>query len=223
MGETFAGGISMFDPNEKLRPPFIAFSRKAVEDREASMKAGVYTAKDIDLVLITPHGSKDRIERVAEEWLQSQEQAAREDRIPAEWPAAFRRRYEAWVKDEELPEDGIALKNWPVLSPSQLDTLLKLGYRTVEDVSSMNEEGIARMGMGGRNLKRLAEDFLASSSNGKFAQDMEALRETNKALELRLTSLSEQMTKLASLVPADKLKALGPLTTPKEDSALRAL
>ena len=188
------------------RPAYVAFERRAVEDRAASIETGIYSTKDVDFALITPAGSKDRTERVVSEWLENLKQQSSEGRIPVEWHRAYKEAYAAWKEDRALPETGHPIVNWAVASPAQQKSLLDLHVRTVEDLASANEETLGRLGMGGRALKQRAVDFLASSTPGKLSGDLEVLRQENEALKLRNASLEDQVRALTLLAEAKPQK-----------------
>mgnify|MGYP001276829933 CR=1 FL=1 len=185
------------------RPPYVTFELRAVEDREASIREGHYIAHDVAYAIITPQGSKDRIERVAEEWFVMLERQAQDNRFPREWARAYKAAFEEWKAGNEPAVNGTDVKNWPVLSPSQLRACLELRLRTVEDVAAMNEESILRLGMGGRTLKAKAKDWLeAAASTGKQAENLSALRTAHDDLLLRNKSLEQQVKELQATVAA---------------------
>ena len=197
------------------RPPYVLFEIRAVEDRDASITAGSYVAKDVDFAIITPQGSKDRIERVATEWLTNLEQQAREKRIPDTWVNAFRGAYKAWKAGNEIAVIGTDIRAWPVASPAQVKILQGLHVRTVEDFASCNEETINRMGMGGRALKTRAEEWLKSANSiGKHSEALAALKTENESLRARNSTLEDQVSGLA--------KRLDALEYPKEKVPQRA-
>jgi hypothetical protein len=175
------------------KAPWIAFVTRAVEDRAASIAAGRYVAKDQDYVLITPHGSKDRIEQIAGEWLDTMDQEVRNKRLPEEWAKSYRRAYASWKEGNGIPLEGTPIINWPVVSPAQIELLKSLKVLTVEVLAGANEELIRRLGMGGRALVDKAKDFLqAADGPGKLAQEMEALRQMVVGLKARTETLEEQ-------------------------------
>lgn len=184
------------------RPAYVTFERRAVEDRQATLENGMYMSRDVDFALITPMGSKDRVERVVDEWFENLKQQAQEQRIPLEWVRAYKEAYAAWKEDREIPIDGHSVMNWAVLSPAQVKQLLDLRVRTVEDLAVANEETIARLGMGGRALKQRAVDFLASRDAGKVSGEMEKLRQENEALKIRNESIETQLAALQAQVTA---------------------
>lgn len=180
------------------RPPYVSFERRGEEDRDASNAAGHYVAKDVNYAIITPQGSKDRIERHAEEWLEMLEAQASQDRFPREWVRQFKSMYEDWKAGNEPALNGTDVRNWPVASPANVQMLLQARLRTVEDLAQANEEAIGRLGMGGRALKAKAQEWLASSNDiGKQSEALVALKAENADLKARNTSLETQLKTLA--------------------------
>lgn len=186
------------------RPPYVRFERRGEEDRAASNEAGHYVAKDVNYAIITPQGSKDRIERNADEWLEMLEAQASQDRFPREWVRQFKSMYEDWKAGNEPALNGTDVRNWPVASPANIQMLIQARLRTVEDLAQANEEAIGRLGMGGRALKAKAQEWLASSNDvGKQAEALAALKvenadlkERNKTLESRLSTLAGRLEAL---------------------------
>lgn len=190
---------------QEARPPYVSFEVREVEDRAASIEAGHYVAKDVHFAVVTPAGSKDRHEKLAEDWFAQLEQQVREERFPREWYKAYKEAYAAWKEGREMPENGTSVTRWPVLSPSQVRQLLDLRVRTVEDLASANEETIMRLGMGGRSLKDKAVAWLAAANGpGKLAEEVSSLRQEIDAVKLRNTSLEEQNRELQAQVAALK-------------------
>lgn len=185
------------------RPPYVQYETRAEEDREASISSGMYRTKDVNYAIVTPMGSKDRFEQRADEWFEKLQQQVRESRFPQHWLQAYRAQYDAWKAGQELPVDGTAIRNWPVVSPSQAKLLTDLKVRTVEDLAVANEETIARIGMGGRGLKEMAKQFLAQASGpGKVAQELAALKAENEGLKNRNAQLDASVADLSAKVDA---------------------
>ena len=145
--------------SEAATAPWVEFRKVSEEDRQASVDAGTYIARDVDYAFITPAGSKDCIEKPVKEWFEQLATQVENNRFPAEWLKAFRTRYESWVESGEIPIQGTSVKNWAVASPSQIEMLLKVNVRTVEQLAVANEEVISRLGMGGRNLVEKAKAY----------------------------------------------------------------
>jgi hypothetical protein len=187
---------------QAVRPPYIMFETRAVEDRTASIEQGHYVARDVDYVLVTPPGSKDQIDRVATEWLDHQDKQARDGRVPREWAKLYREAYNDWKAGKEIPLHGTPIVAWPPIQPSQRETLIRIKVLTVEDLAQANEEIIGRLGMGGRALKQLAITWLASSSDsGKVATKAAATSEENERLRAENETLKEKIAELEVQLP----------------------
>lgn len=193
---------------KKDRPPFVNFEVRAEEDRTASIEAGHYVAKDVDYALITPAGSRDCVERKVEDWFAHIEDQAQQGRFPHEWVEGFKFKYKHWKETQELPVEGTAIKSWNVVSPAQCRLLLDLNVRTVEDLSNANEELIARLGMGGRDLVRRAKIWLESASNvGQTSERLNAEIAAREAAEARIKSLEETVQKLQAQITRQPARA----------------
>lgn len=187
----------------EARPPFVSFELKAEEDRAASIEAGYYKTKEVAYALITPQGSKDRIERVATEWLANLAQMVQEERFPREWLRHFQESFRAWNEGKELPLNGTPILTWPVLSPGQVKSILEVNVKTVEDLAVANEETIMRLGMGGRALKEKAVSWLAAAAGpGKTTEAMAAMKAELSDAKSRNETLEKQVKELAAKVAA---------------------
>jgi hypothetical protein len=88
---------------QEAKAPWVQFERRAVEDRNASIEAGHYVAKDVDFVMITPYGSKDMIDRVAAEWFEAMAKEVEQQRYPQEWHFAAQLAGDQPLAAPELP------------------------------------------------------------------------------------------------------------------------
>lgn len=194
---------------EKARPPYVAFETRAVEDRNASIEQGHFVAKDVIFALVTPAGSRDRMEKQADDWLRDLKDAVHQDRFPGEWFEAYERKHKAFVESQEVPEEGTPIMSWPALSPAQVRTVLSANVRTVEDLAVANEETIQRIGMGSRALKEKAIAWLeAANGPGKVAEDLHDLRTKLEESLARNEVLAKQVSDLESTVKINaKVKA----------------
>jgi DNA repair exonuclease SbcCD ATPase subunit len=175
----------------------VIFEERAVEDRAATIESGHYSVKDVHYAIITPAGTKDRIEKIASEWLKDLEEAVRQERFPQTWLDAYKAAYKSWCETREVPENGIPVGSWPGISPAQHKMLLDLNLRTVEQVAEATEEAISRMGMGGRALKAKAQAYLdASEDVGKTSAELESLRQKVDELLARDKEREEQLKTL---------------------------
>lgn len=181
----------------EARPPYVTFETQPVEDRAASEAAGHFVAKDVIFAIITPAGSKDRIPMEAEPWLKQLEQEVREERFPKEWLPHYKEAYRAFKAGQEIPLNGTPIRTWPVLSPAQIAHLLLLNVRTVEDLAVANEQTLTAIGMGGRDLKQRAVDWIAAAAGpGKINQELSNLRVKLEGLETNLKGVMERNAQL---------------------------
>lgn len=185
----------------EAKPPYVSFEYRPVEDRAQSIAQGRPIYKDVAFAVVTPAGSKDRIPKPAEEWLQSIRDLARRDMYPALWVDHYSRAFEFWKSGEEIPDEGLSVKNWPIATPSEVKALLDQNVRTVEAVAQMNEETMARLGMGGRRLKDRAQEFLkAASGPGAQSAEVIALKAENERLKDTVKNLTESVEIMTSKV-----------------------
>lgn len=186
------------------RPPYVMFDTVSVEDREATIAAGHYVGKDVDMAFITPQGSKDRIERVVSEWFQKLADDLASERVPKLWVESYKAAYASYKEGREGPANGTSIRDWPGLSPTIVRSLQSLHLLAIEDVATMNEEAIARVGMGARALKQRAIDYLAASNDvGKVAEEVSSLRaqladaaNRNELNEAKLATMAAQLNSL---------------------------
>lgn len=187
----------------KERPPYVTFEVRAEEDRQASIDAGQYKSKDVDYALITPAGSKDRVERVVSDWFEYLREQVQQGRFDPDWLSGFQHKYKLWKEGQELPVNGTPIKTWNVLSPAQCRTLLDLHVLTVEDLAVANEEVLSRIGMGARALQASARDWISSARDiGATSAKLTAVSTELEAALERIKSLEAQNTQLQATIAA---------------------
>ncbi len=187
--------------SEAPKPPYVEFEIRPVEDRTQSELQGHVVYRDEIFAIVTPAGTRDRLEKVAEEWIRNLEEGVRQERIPAEWPRAFRHKLETFKESGETPLDGTPLNTMTTLTPAQVRNCLNANIRTVEDLAAATEEAIGRMGMGGRDLKQKAKAWLdAASGKGKTAEELNKLRVENETLNNQVATLTENLEALKTQV-----------------------
>ena len=179
------------------RPPYIRFEQRAVERQKPATEGGGLYYVDVDFALVTPHGSKDCIERVVAEWFPRLDEEARQGRIPRPWVAAYKEAFAAWKADQPLPVNGIPIKNWPAVSPAEAKNMNAFGVLAVEDMAAANEELLSRIGMGARRLKQLALDYLqANKDHAPLIAQVDSLRALNNGQQAQIDTLKLELEKL---------------------------
>lgn len=175
------------------RPPFVAFEKRAIPDPVKTQELGRRVTKDVDFAIIMQPGSRDQVERIAKDWLAMIKQKnldASPDAYPEEWVRGFHEKYKAWQEGQEAPLDGTSVKEWPLLSPAQAENFISLRILTIEDVAAMTEDALGRFGMGARELRDKARDWLTKQEvAGSLVIENQELKQQLADLSARLAQL----------------------------------
>lgn len=168
---------------------YVEFEQRAIEDRDASIAAGHYVAKDIEYAKITPPGGNLVVER----------------EVDAELRERYAPQYDAWKKGLESPIEGSSLRDWPPASPAWIATLSAMHVYTVEDLARLSEPGIQRLGIGARAMQQKARTWLdAADSQGKVAEEVAALTAKMDDVTAELDRLREENESLKAQVGQPK-------------------
>jgi len=198
-------GVGMME----VRPPYIAFERRAVEHRGLAEVGGGINYVDKDFALVTAQGSRDTTEKLIDEWFPYLRDQVRQGRFPAKWLDAYQESYKAWKNDQEPPLHGTSVKNWPAASAAEVKILVAARVLTIEDLALANEEMLERIGMGARSLKQRAIDWTTGKTGqGALVAQLDALRQVIAGLEVRLANAearaaaAETRTSTVQVVPS---------------------
>jgi hypothetical protein len=189
------------------RPPYVAFERRAVEDRTASQAAGHYVSRDVDFAVVTRPGARDTVEKPVADLIAGWQQYARAGSIPLAWVEGLKTGYRAWKEGEDIPENGTPIKGWPVLSPAAQKDLIHAGVRTVEDLANLPDQDIAQICMGGVTFKLKAKAWLeAAKDTGKLVEQMTNLSVSLESLKLLTETQAAEIARLRALLPPEPKK-----------------
>lgn len=175
----------------QARPPFVEFKRIAIKDERASQEQGRHVTKDVDMAYIMQPGSRDQVERYAQDWLNMIRQNfvnGSANAYPLEWVDGFEKMYRAFKEGHELPLNGTSVKEWAYLSPAQAENFIAIRVLTIEDVAAMTEDAMRSFGIGARELRDKAREWLSgkdaySAENERLKAELEALKERLNSLE----------------------------------------
>lgn len=177
------------NPDNKRKPPSVKFSKRARFDQSATDRKGMSVYVDEDVVEVTsPSGDVVQTKPV-HVWF------ADISKEPAyfEWIPTYQRMYEAWQKANDVASvDGVHVKNWPLASPAQVETLMHAGLSTIEAVSNMPDELAAAID-GGKYLRSKARYFVnAAEDIGQIASRAAVLEAENETLRSQVEELSRK-------------------------------
>lgn len=199
------------DPNSvQGRPPYIKFREDFVEDRNKLLSDGIYGSRAINIVVIHQAGSKDSVEKIAEDWLES---LPRNRAMAPDWIAAYKRAFETWKADRSIDTvvQGTHVRMWPAINKSQADVLMNAQCRSVEDLAAANEETIMRIGIGARELQQRAKAWLETAQDtGRVAEQLVALRTMKDEQAERIKALELQIAQLAAGRPPAATRVITP-------------
>ena len=126
-----------------------------------------------------------------------------------------------WVSKYEASEGGrgmagTPLKEWSRISRSLAATLSASNVFTVEQVANVPDSAIDVLGMGGRELRAQAQEFLGTSSDGALGSTLASrnaeLERENQRLQAELAQANELLRQYAnSAATAQPSPAFDPL------------
>lgn len=191
------------------RPPFVRFEEREMGlDPEATEKAKRPIPRVVHMACITPHGSKDVVERTADEWLKQIRRQAMTGAYSLEWVNFFERAYEEWKKGNELPREGTPVATWPMAHGEARTRIRAAGFSTVEDLAEIPDSALQSIGLDGRYWRDTARAWVNEARdkgiNAKEIADAKARiveleatvqrqAERNAALERRLEEIDTKV------------------------------
>lgn len=183
----------MQQPTQHDRPPYAHFY---VYSREVRDVNGMPSFEDVHMVRLTRPGQKDSVEKEVAQWMDDLKRRANDGGVPVHWPMEAQKAFTAWKENQEIPSVGTPIKGWPLLSPAQINSILAVGIRTVEDLAQISDEARMHLGMGANNYQLMAQRFLEDKAKGADAARFATLERDNAELK---TKLEEAIKAIKSL------------------------
>ena len=104
--------------------------------------------------------------------------------------------YEAWKRGQEMPTEGTPLAAWPGVSVEQAELLRNADCRTVEEVASLTDALMQRIGLPGlRDIRTNAQAYLTSKDGSKVVSALAEKDQQIAALQQQMQDLMELITK----------------------------
>lgn len=82
------------------------------------------------------------------------------ERVKAHHKERWPNEYRAFKEDREAPVEGTPLEAWAYLSPAQVATFKAINLRTVEDIAGCSDGHLNNLGLGGRDIRERARQFI---------------------------------------------------------------
>ena len=217
-----AGAIASDLTERHGRPAYVQFHTVAKHLPSESERLGRYVARDVDMVTVRQIGATDSVVFKVEQWLEQNRLDVLSGRLSVEHAEKYKESYRRWKAGQEMPLEGTPIKSWPVISPAQVEVLIRFGIRTVEDLANLNDEGRMKVGMGAVEMKNKAVAWIAASQDkGKVTQEIAALQRTNEQLHNTVASLTEKLEAMQQEIKAAK-KPKGRKRAEETDDAISA-
>lgn len=161
---------------------FVEFYTEAVEFKHESEIAGRPVFKEIPFVRIQTPGDRNNILEVkATDYYQK--------RFPREWEAYKRNAGESSVV-------GTILSQWPQITKSQVKEAEFFGIKTVEQLSTLSDTNVQKLGMGWMEIRNKAKAYIdaaaGSAATTQLASEHERLKADFEALKAQITGQAEE-------------------------------
>lgn len=207
----------MFDMpvmQQDARPPYFMFQYRAIPNPRKTEEEGRVVYDNMAYIQVVAHGSKDVFEKPAEEWFAQKRKEAMNGFYPQPFLDLAEKQFDAWKQGQEVPREGTPLSVWPVATPADVEQCSLARITTVEDLAAATETSLQILGMGGRQLRDKAKNWLeAAKDKGTLVNTVAKLEADNADLR---QAIEIAAAKIAELEAAQASKKLG---LPKKEAA----
>jgi hypothetical protein len=180
------------------RPPFVRFEEREMGlNPVATEKEGRPIPRVVFLACVTPHGSKDVVEKVADTWLAELKQKALRGEYPIDWYNQFDMQFTEWRKGNDLPREGTPIKTWAMATREQATRLIGNGITVVEDLAAFPDSNLSVIGMDGRYLRDLAAGWINEAKDKGI--NSKALADANVKINDLTQTISRQSERIERL------------------------
>lgn len=123
----------------------------------------------------------------------------------------FPRQYERYKQGAAKVQEGTPLEMWPPINKAQVKEAKYFEIHTVEQLASISDGAMMKMGMGWRDLRNKAQAYLNAAKDGAVVAQQAA---ENKRLHEEIEALKAQIAALG--LPADEAPRRG---RPRKETA----
>jgi hypothetical protein len=153
----------------------LRFFVEPVQNQGKTLEVGRPIYDNVEMVGINVPGSKDEVVK----------------KVNDEIKAKFGAQYDRWKRTQEQPVDGTPLSMVPWLNPAQIRELQALNIMTLEQLGSLSDTSVQKIGMGGLKLREKAQTYMKSGTDSAETQRLIA---RNVFLEAETKRMQEQLT-----------------------------
>lgn len=131
--------------------------------------------------------------------------------VNAEMKARFPQHYAHFKQGLAEPDYGTPIEKWPVLKPSEVLNLKAMAIRTIEDLATIPDSGLAHLGHAGRTLRDQAGAWLESAARGagavKAAKELEDAKAMVALRDQQIADLAARLDALENKKPRARAEA----------------
>jgi len=183
------------------------FKHIAMKNPGKTAKAGRPIFDDVEVVEIRFAGSRDVYVFHSTEFSHFEDDEETGERIKVSYAERWPKQYQQFKAKMAQTKEGTPLDYLPFLTEGKRAELRALSIYTAEALAELEGQPLKNLGMGGRDLKNLAADYLASSDHNAVIIRMQQQIE---ALTAQLGVVKEERQYLASPPKHDEILPLPP-------------
>lgn len=159
-----------------------SFYPRAVQNKRKSDEEGRAVFDEIDYVkILVPGDNKNVIDRKVR------------DEDKRRWPSQWKR----YIEKRDPEVSGTPLKEWAYLSTSRVAELESLNIFSVQQLATISDDNLPRLGPGARDLVKRARHFLEGDDSAvkELRADNQALKDKIQELEGQLETANRELQK----------------------------
>jgi len=190
------------------------FKNIAMKNPGKSTEAGRPIFDDVEVVEIRFAGSRDVYVFPATEYSHFEDDEDTNERRRISYAERWPKQYQQFKAKQAQTKEGTPLDYLPFLTEGKRAELRALSIYTAEALAELDGQPLKNLGLGGRDLKNLAADYLASGDHNAVVIRMQQQIE---ALNTQISVMQEERQYLASPPKPEPEKPIPPDDEGDED------